>query len=56
MKKLYGVITAMTTPFTSTGEVDKEALEQQVEFLISKGVNCLYPTAVSYTHLTLPTT
>lgn len=47
MKKLYGVITAMTTPFTSTGEVDKEALEQQVEFLISKGVNCLYPTGTT---------
>lgn len=43
MKKLYGVITAMTTPFTQDGRVDTEALEQQVEFLIAKGVNCLYP-------------
>jgi len=43
VKKLCGVITAMTTPFTKAGIVDTEALEQQVEFLIAKGVNCLYP-------------
>lgn len=43
MKKLYGVITAMTTPFTEDGKVDVEALEDQVEFLIEKGVQCLYP-------------
>ena len=33
MKKLYGVITAMTTPFTEDDKVNKEALEQQVDFL-----------------------
>ncbi|MBE0600695.1 MAG: dihydrodipicolinate synthase family protein, partial [Firmicutes bacterium] len=43
MKKLYGVITAMTTPFTKAGAVDTDAIEQQVEFLIEKGVHCLYP-------------
>ena len=43
MKKLYGVITAMTTPFTEDNKVNKEALEEQVDFLIEKGVNCLYP-------------
>lgn len=43
MKKLYGVITAMTTPFTEENKVNKEALEEQVEFLIEKGVDCLYP-------------
>ena len=43
MKKMYGVITAMTTPFDENDRVDVTALEQQVEFLISKGVNCLYP-------------
>lgn len=43
MKKLYGVITAMTTPFTEAGEVDVNALEEQVEFLIQHGVQCLYP-------------
>ena len=43
MKKLYGVITAMTTPFTAEGKVDVAALEEQTEFLIGKGVHCLYP-------------
>lgn len=43
MKKMYGVITAMTTPFTDDDKVDVEALKEQVEFLIDKGVNCLYP-------------
>lgn len=47
MKKLYGVITAMTTPFTEADAVDVEALEQQTEFLIEKGVNCLYPTGTT---------
>lgn len=43
MKKLYGVITAMTTPFDETGKVNLEGLKAQVDFLIEKGVNCLYP-------------
>lgn len=43
MKKLYGVITAMTTPFTADNRVDVAALEEQTEFLIQKGVQCLYP-------------
>lgn len=47
MKKLYGVITAMTTPFDEKGQVDAEALEQQTEFLIEKGVDCLYPTGTT---------
>ena len=47
MKKLYGVITAMTTPFTEDNKVDVEALEQQTEYLIEKGVDCLYPTGTT---------
>lgn len=47
MNKLYGVITAMTTPFTEDDRVDVEALEQQTEFLIEKGVQCLYPTGTT---------
>ncbi|WP_368234199.1 dihydrodipicolinate synthase family protein [Anaerotruncus rubiinfantis] len=43
MKKLYGVITAMTTPFDEANNLDIEALRQQTRFLIEKGVNCLYP-------------
>ena len=47
MKKLYGVITAMTTPFTDDNQVDYAALEKQTEFLIERGVNCLYPTGTT---------
>ena len=43
MKKLYGVITAMTTPFIADGKVDTAALEEQTEYLIEKGIQCLYP-------------
>lgn len=43
MKKLRGVVTAMTTPFTSEGEVDFAALDSEAEFLIRARVNCLYP-------------
>jgi 4-hydroxy-tetrahydrodipicolinate synthase len=43
MKKLFGVITAMTTPFNIAGHVDAEALERQADFLITHKVNCLYP-------------
>lgn len=43
MKKLYGVTTAMVTPFDRNGNVDIKAVSGIVEFLISKGVNCLYP-------------
>lgn len=43
MKKLFGVISAMTTPFDENNRVDVAALEGQTEFLISKKVNCLYP-------------
>lgn len=47
MKKLFGVITAMTTPFDENDKVDVAAIEQQTEFLIEKGVNCLYPTGTT---------
>lgn len=43
MKKMFGVITAMTTPLTADDKVDVKAVERQVEFLIEKGVDCLYP-------------
>lgn len=43
MKKMYGVITAMTTPFLPNGEVDIPSLEAMTEFQIQSGVNCLYP-------------
>ena len=43
MAYLYGVTTAMVTPFDKNGKVDLEAVKELVEFLISKGVSCLYP-------------
>ncbi len=43
MKKLYGVITAMVTPFDENDKVNLKAVEELTEFLISKKVNCLYP-------------
>jgi len=43
MKKLYGITTAMVTPFKEDGSVDFAAVEQLTEFLIRKGVDCLYP-------------
>lgn len=43
MKLLKGVITAMTTPFDDNDRIDYEAIKEQTEFLISKGVNALYP-------------
>lgn len=43
MKKLYGVTTAMTTPFGSDGGVDLGAVAAQTEMLLEKGVHCLYP-------------
>lgn len=43
MNKLFGVTTAMVTPFTADDRPDLAALEQLTEMLIARGVNCLYP-------------
>ena len=43
MKKLYGVVTAMVTPFNEDETIRVEAIRQHVDFLIDKGINCLYP-------------
>jgi 4-hydroxy-tetrahydrodipicolinate synthase len=43
MKRLYGVTTAMVTPFNKDGQVDLNRVEQLTVFLIAKGVHCLYP-------------
>ncbi len=43
MKKLYGVTTAMVTPFNKDGSVNLEKLANLTEFLIETGVHCLYP-------------
>ena len=41
MQTLRGIIPPMTTPFTTTGELDETAVADQVEFLISQGVHGL---------------
>ena len=43
MKYLYGVTTAMITPFSKEGKVDLDKMRNLTEFLITKGTHCLYP-------------
>lgn len=55
MKKLYGVTTAMTTPFERDGNVDHKALAEQAKMLVAKGVHCLYPGGTTGEMLRLST-
>ncbi len=43
MVKMYGVITAMVTPFTEEDKVDVATLNAYTDYLIEEGVHCLYP-------------
>ena len=43
MKKMFGVITAMLTPFTKGDQVDIAVLQAYTDFLVKSGVHCLYP-------------
>ncbi|MDF2722223.1 MAG: dihydrodipicolinate synthase family protein [Paenibacillus sp.] len=43
MKHLHGVTTAMVTPFDEKGQVRLEQVGELTEFLIARGVHCLYP-------------
>ncbi len=43
MKKLYGVTTAMVTPMYENGTVNLDETKNLTNFLIDKGVDCLYP-------------
>jgi len=43
MKKLFGVTTAMVTPMCENGEINLNQTRELTNFLIDKGVNCLYP-------------
>ena len=47
MKKMHGVITAMVTPFDNAGRVDIQATRRLTRFLVSKGVDCLYPAGTT---------
>lgn len=42
MKLLYGITVAMVTPITRDNQVDYKTMARLTEFLIQKGVNCLY--------------
>ncbi len=43
MKKLYGITVAMVTPMDENEEIMVESIKKHVDFLIEKGVHCLYP-------------
>ncbi|MFA6505540.1 MAG: dihydrodipicolinate synthase family protein [Treponemataceae bacterium] len=47
MKKLFGVITAMVTPFDDNDKVDVKAVAQLTDYLIQRKVHCLYPTGTT---------
>ena len=53
---LQGSIVAMVTPFHEDGSVNFEVLTQLLERQIAAGTDGILTLAVSYTHLTLPTT
>jgi 4-hydroxy-tetrahydrodipicolinate synthase len=37
----------MITPFDENGRVDVNAINELIEFLITKGINCIYPTGTT---------
>ncbi len=43
MKKFYGAITALATPFTENGKVDIVALKKLVKFQLESGINAIVP-------------
>jgi dihydrodipicolinate synthase/N-acetylneuraminate lyase len=43
MKKLYGVVTALTTPIDKNGKIIKSSVFKLVDYIVKNGVNCLYP-------------
>ncbi len=43
MRKLFGVTTAMITPFSKNGAINTDAIREHVAFLQMRGVHCLYP-------------
>lgn len=43
MKRLYGITTALLTPFDANGNLDETALREHCDFLLRAGVHCLYP-------------
>jgi 4-hydroxy-tetrahydrodipicolinate synthase len=51
-RKIEGIIPAMITPFTASGEIDADGIKQNVDFLIENGVSeimCLGSTGEAAT-------
>ena len=42
MKKLYGIVPALLTPFDEQGRIDEEALRSHCDFLVKAGVHGLF--------------
>lgn len=47
MKKLYGVVAPIITPFTENDQIDTQSLEKLCEHLIKNGISCLYPNGTT---------
>lgn len=43
MKKLYGTVVPIITPFTGEDRIDVESLNNLTEYVIEGGLQCLYP-------------
>ena len=47
VKKLYGVVTPISTPMDEHGAVDYDSLENLCRYLVDQGVNGLYPNGTT---------
>jgi len=45
--KLYGVVVPIITPFDKKGELDIASVEKLTEYLVGKGIQCLYPAGTT---------
>lgn len=43
MKKMHGIVVPVVTPLDENDKVDVKALTELCEFLVEKGIHCLYP-------------
>lgn len=43
MNKLYGTVTPIITPLTDNDTIDTKGLENLTDYLIERGITCLYP-------------
>ena len=43
MKKLYGTVVPIVTPFDESGKIDVGSLKNLAEYIIESGLQCIYP-------------